>query len=74
MYRCCRCCIRRENKVDTVEPEKKHDFAVSYNDMENLLEEFHACQGILKQQLKDLDKKKGQDASDGDDNAMEPIE
>ena len=46
---CCRCLYKKkENKVDAVQPEKKHEFAVSYKDMENLLDEFHACQALLK--------------------------
>lgn len=35
-----------------------HDFAVSYKDMENLLDEFNQCQAILKNQLKDREKNK----------------
>ena len=41
---------KKENKVgDEVEAEKKHDFAVSYKDMEKLLAEIHICQDALKQ-------------------------
>jgi len=39
---------KKENKVTDQVPEKKHDFSVSYKDMEKLLEDFHECQGILK--------------------------
>jgi len=56
---CLRCCRKKENKIDKEEePEKKHDFAVSYKDMENLLDELNECQGILKKQLKDREKNK----------------
>lgn len=41
-----------------------HDFAVSYKDMENLLEEFNECQAILKNQLKDREKKKKGEAAE----------
>ena len=43
---CCACLTSRkkkENKVEAVEPEEKHDFAVSYKDMEALLAELHSC-------------------------------
>ena len=67
-----KCCRKKENKVDKLEPEKKnHDFAVSYKDMENLLNEFHACQGILKNQLKDTDRKKK--GEEDEDKEMEPL-
>ena len=72
---CFACCRKKENKVDKEEevPEKKqHEFAVSYTDMEKLLKEFHECQAILKQQLKDREKHK-RDADD-DEKALEPIE
>ena len=40
---------KKENKVESeLLPEKKHDFAVSYKDMEKLLGEIHICQDILK--------------------------
>lgn len=54
------CCRKKDNKVDREEPveKKQHEFAVSYKDMENLLDEFHKCQAILKKQLKDREKKK----------------
>ena len=44
---------------------KGHDFAVSYKDMEEILKEFNESQEILRQQLKDREKKKqeGQDRS-----------
>lgn len=40
---CFRCCKKTKNKVKDEEPESApaHDFAVSYKDMENLLDEFH---------------------------------
>ena len=62
-----KCCNKNphQNKVDKEEPEKKmHDFAVSYKDMENLLEEFNECQAILKNQLKDREKKKKGEAAE----------
>ena len=39
------CCRKKDNKVDKEEPveKKSHEFAVSYKDMENLLDEFHKC-------------------------------
>lgn len=55
-----------------IEPEKKHEFAVSYKDMESLLNELHNCQDILKGQLKDLEKRKGEKGEE--EHAMEPIE
>ena len=45
--------------------------------MENLLDEFHKCQAILKKQLKDREKKKGDEEGGFDDEErkrMEPIE
>ena len=47
---CLRCCVKTKNKVAEEKPEAPaHDFAVSYKDMETLLDEFHQCQAILKQ-------------------------
>ena len=42
---CFKCCRKKDNKIDKEElPEKKqHEFAISYKDMENLLDEFHNC-------------------------------
>jgi len=46
--------------------------------MENLLEEFHKCQEILKKQLKDLERRKRKEAEangeDADKASQEPIE
>jgi len=41
--------------------------------MENLLNELHNCQGILKKQLKDLEKRKKGEKTE-EEKAMEPIE
>lgn len=45
--------------------------------MESLLEDFHTCQAVLKQQLKDREKqkkKKDDDDEDADQASLEPIE
>jgi len=55
-----------------------HEFAVSYKDMEKLLAEFHRLQELLKEQLKDLERRKRKEAEakgEADDQASrEPIE
>ena len=58
--RCLGLCKRKQgNKVEgEVQEEKKsHKFAVSYKDMEKLLEDFNTAQAILKRQLKDRDRR-----------------
>jgi hypothetical protein len=71
----CPCLAKKNtnsNKVADIEPEKKHEFAVSYKDMETLLAELHKCQDILKTQLKDREKMKGEKTEE--EHRMEPIE
>lgn len=78
LFPCCR--KKKENKVDKEESDevnKKHDFAVSYKDMEALLKEFHDCQDLLKKQLKDRERKKkrnGEEVDDEEQRQREPIE
>ena len=45
----------------------KHEFAISYKEMEQLLTDFNEAQGILKRQLKDREKR--QKAMNNDDEA-----
>lgn len=63
LFAICSACFKKkkENKVDAIEAEEKHEFAMSYADMQALLDELHSCQRTLKGQLKDLEKRKNKD-------------
>ena len=61
--KCLGLCKRKQgNKVEGEQDEddkekKSHELAVSYKDMEKLLEDFNTAQSILKRQLKDRERR-----------------
>ena len=57
---------KKGNKIEDEEGEegkkdKKHEFSVSYKDMEKLLSDFNTAQGILKRQMVDKEKREQKD-------------